>query len=145
MAEVETLLADPKVWSDPKRAQDLGREKKSVDVTVSGLASIASSLRDAQQLFEMARAENDDATLVAVAADVAKVEKEIADLEFRRMFSDPLDPNDCFMDIQSGSGGTEAQDWAQMLERMYAKYCDRKGYGMEVLEESPGDSSSTST
>ena len=106
---------------------------------MSGLASIASSLRDARELFEMARAENDDATLVAVAADVAKVEKEVADLEFRRMFSDPLDPNNCFMDIQSGSGGTEAQDWAQMLERMYAKYCDRKGYGMEVLEESPGE------
>jgi peptide chain release factor 2 len=139
LAEVETLLTDPKVWSDPKRAQDLGREKKSVDATVSGLASIGSSLRDAQELFEMARAENDDATLVAVAADVAKVEREVADLEFRRMFSDPLDPNNCFMDIQSGSGGTEAQDWAQMLERMYAKYCDRKGYGMEVLEESPGE------
>ena len=139
LAEVETLLTDPKVWSDPKRAQDLGREKKSVDATVSGLVSIASSLRDAQQLFEMARTENDDATLVAVAADIAKVEKEVADLEFRRMFSDPLDPNNCFMEIQSGSGGTEAQDWAQMLERMYAKYCDRKGYGMEVLEESPGE------
>ena len=94
-------------------------------------------MRDAQQLFEMARAENDDATLVAIAADVAKVEKEVADLEFRRMFSDPLDPNNCFMDIQAGSGGTEAQDWAQMLERMYAKYCDRKGYGMEVLGPVP--------
>ncbi|TMH79164.1 MAG: peptide chain release factor 2 [Betaproteobacteria bacterium] len=139
LAEVETLLTDPKVWSDPKRAQDLGREKKSVDATVSGLSSIAGSVRDAQQLFEMARAENDDATLVAVAADVAKVEKEVADLEFRRMFSDPLDPNNCFMDIQAGSGGTEAQDWAQMLERMYAKYCDRKGYRMEALEESPGE------
>jgi len=87
----------------------------------------------------MARAENDDATLVSVAADVARLEKEVGDLEFRRMFSDPLDPNNCFMDIQSGSGGTEAQDWAAMLERMYARYCDRKGYHMEVLEESPGE------
>src|SRR5438034_10654086 len=139
LTEVETLLTDPNVWNDPKCAQDLGREKKSLDATVTGLAAIASALRDSRGLFEMARAENDDATLVAVAADVAKVEKEVADLEFRRMFSDPLDPNNCFMDIQAGSGGTEAQDWAQMLERMYAKYCDRKGYRMEVLEESPGE------
>jgi peptide chain release factor 2 len=70
---------------------------------------------------------------------VAQAERTVADLEFRRMFSDPLDPNNCFMDIQSGSGGTEAQDWAQMLERMYAKYCDRKGYHVDVLEESPGE------
>src|SRR3989442_14487698 len=87
----------------------------------------------------MARVEKADGTGVVVAADVANVEKEVADLELRRMFSDPLDPNNCFMDIQAGSGGTEAQDWAQMLERMYAKYCDRKGYRMEVLEESPGE------
>src|SRR5207247_10790736 len=72
-------------------------------------------------------------------SDVAQAGKTVAELEFRRMFPDPLVPNNCFMDIQSGSGGTEAQDWAQMLERMYAKYCDRKGYGMEVLEESPGE------
>jgi len=139
LTEVETLLTDPKVWSDPKRAQDLGREKKSLDTTVSGLAAIASSLRDSRGLFEMARAENDDATLSGIADEVAKLEKEVGDLEFRRMFSDPLDPNNCFMDIQSGSGGTEAQDWAAMLERMYARYCDRKGYRMEVLEESPGE------
>jgi peptide chain release factor 2 len=139
LTEVETLLTDPKVWNDPKRAQDLGREKKSLDATVTGLAAIASALRDSRGLFEMARAENDDATLSGIAEDVAKLEKEVGDLEFRRMFSDPLDPNNCFMDIQSGSGGTEAQDWAAMLERMYAKYCDRKGYRMEVLEESPGE------
>src|SRR5229473_6126383 len=139
LTEVETLLTDPKVWNDPKRAQDLGREKKSLDATVTGLAAIASALRDSRGLFEMARAENDDATLSGIAEDVAKLEKEVGDLEFRRMFSDPQDPNNCFMDIQSGSGGTEAQDWAAMLERMYARYCDRKGYRMEVLEESPGE------
>ena len=139
LAEVETLLTDPGIWGDPKRAQDLGREKKALEGTVAGLAAITSSLRDAHDLFELARSENDDATLGGVAADVSKLEKEIGELEFRRMFSNPLDPNNCFMDIQSGSGGTEAQDWAQMLERMYAKYCDRKGYRMEVLEESPGE------
>ncbi len=103
------------------------------------LAGLDGQLRDARELFQLARSENDDATLAAIETDVAQAGKTVADLEFQRMFSDPLDPNNCFMDIQSGSGGTEAQDWAQMLERMYAKYCDRKGYRMEVLEESPGE------
>jgi peptide chain release factor 2 len=106
---------------------------------VTRLTSIGSGLRDARELFEMARAENDDATLAGIAADIAAIEKDVGDLEFRRMFSNPLDPNNCFMDIQSGSGGTEAQDWAQMLERMYARYCDRKDFHMEILEESPGE------
>jgi len=87
----------------------------------------------------MARAENDDATIVDVASDVAQLEKDIADLEFRRMFSNPMDPNNCFLMIQAGSGGTEAQDWAAMLERMYLRYSERRGYAVELLEESPGE------
>ena len=87
----------------------------------------------------MARAESDDATLLSVLADVEKIQKDVADLEFRRMFSNPLDPNNCFMDIQAGAGGTEAQDWASMLERMYLKYCDKKGFRAEVLEQSDGE------
>jgi peptide chain release factor 2 len=98
-----------------------------------------SQLDDARQLFEMARAENDDATLLSVLSDVEKIQKDVADLEFRRMFSNPLDPNNCFMDIQAGAGGTEAQDWASMLERMYLKYCDKKGFRAEVLEQSQGE------
>jgi len=104
-----------------------------------GMVSMASSLRDAQELFEMARAENDDATIVGVASDVAKLEKDVADLEFRRMFSNPMDPNNCFLVIQAGSGGTEAQDWAAMLERMYLRYSERQGYQAELLEESAGE------
>ena len=87
----------------------------------------------------MARAEEDDAALHAIAADTADMEKIVAAMEFRRMFSNPMDPNNCFLDIQSGSGGTEAQDWASMLERMYLKFCDRRGFQVEILEESPGD------
>jgi peptide chain release factor 2 len=87
----------------------------------------------------MARAESDDDALNAIAGDIADMEKIVAGLEFRRMFSNPMDPNNCFLDIQSGSGGTEAQDWASMLERMYLKFCDRRGFQVEVLEESPGD------
>ncbi len=106
---------------------------------VGTLGRVGSGLSDAAELFQLARAENDDATVMGVSADVDKLAKDVATLEFRRMFSNPLDPNNCFVDIQSGSGGTEAQDWASMLERMYIKYCDRKGFGVEVLEHTPGE------
>jgi peptide chain release factor 2 len=87
----------------------------------------------------MARAEDDEDTLVAVESDLAGIERRVADLEFRRMFANPADPNNCFIDIQAGAGGTEAQDWASMLLRMYLRYCERKGFGVEVLEESDGE------
>jgi len=106
---------------------------------VGTLGRVGAGLNDAAELFELARAEGDDATVLSVASDVEKLERDVAGLEFRRMFSNPLDPNNCFVDIQAGSGGTEAQDWAAMLERMYLKYCDRKGFGAEVLERTPGE------
>ncbi len=96
-------------------------------------------LRDSTELFEMGRADGDDATLVAVEADVRALAKEIAGLEFQRMFSNPLDPNNCFIEIQAGAGGTEAQDWAAMLERMYLRYCERRGFKTELLEETEGE------
>jgi peptide chain release factor 2 len=106
---------------------------------VSALARVAQGLRDNRELLELALAENDDGTFEAVARDVAAVEKTVADLEFRRMFSNAMDPNNCFVDIQSGQGGTEAQDWAAMLERMYLRFCERRGFDVEVLEESFGE------
>jgi peptide chain release factor 2 len=106
---------------------------------VGTLGRVDSGLSDAAELFGLARADNDDATLLEIGVETAKIEKDIAALEFRRMFSNPLDPNNCFVDIQAGSGGTEAQDWAAMLERMYLKYCDRKGFAAEILEHTPGE------
>ncbi len=100
---------------------------------------INQGLRDASELFEMAREESDDATLLSIEADSLSLAKQVEALEFRRMFSNPMDPNNCFMDFQSGSGGTEAQDWASMLLRMYLRYCERKGFKVEVMEESEGD------
>ena len=97
------------------------------------------SCATARELFELARAEGDDATVRSVQGDVAKIAKVVDDLEFRRMFNQPLDPANCFIDIQAGSGGTEAQDWASMLMRMYLRYCERKGYRTDVLEESDGE------
>ncbi len=103
------------------------------------LRDIDQELADTRELFELARSEDDDDTLVSVESDIGGTERQIADLEFRRMFSNPADPNNCFVDIQAGAGGTEAQDWASMLLRMYLRYCERKGFGVEVLEESEGE------
>jgi peptide chain release factor 2 len=136
---VVQLAEDPAIWNDAKRAQDLGRERKQLESVVATLEKLDQGLRDARDLFAMARAENDDSALNAIGEDIADMEKVVAGMEFRRMFSNPMDPNNCFLDIQSGSGGTEAQDWASMLERMYLKFCDRRGFTVEVLEESPGD------
>ena len=139
LAEVSEILEDPNIWNDAKRAQDLGREKKSLEGVVVSLGAIQQNLTDAKDLFEMAREENDDDTLNAVSADIDGLEKEVAAMEFRRMFNNPQDPNPCFIEIQAGAGGTEAQDWASMLLRMYIRYAERKGFTVEVLEESEGD------
>ncbi len=106
---------------------------------VLGLGKIQQDLKDARELFAMAQAENDDESLNSTASDIRDIEKRVAAMEFRRMFSHPMDPNNCFVDIQSGSGGTEAQDWASMLLRMYLRYCERKGFSVEVLEQSDGE------
>lgn len=103
------------------------------------LRSVTNGLRDAHELFAMARDEDDEGTLEALESDLDGIEPEVERLEFRRMFSNPMDPNSCFVDIQSGAGGTESQDWAAMLERMYIRYCERKEFSVEVLEESPGE------
>jgi len=106
---------------------------------VSTLQRVDGGVADAKELFAMAQAENDAATLAGVGEDAAALEKDVAALEFRRMFSNPLDPNNCFMDIQAGAGGTEAQDWGSMLLRMYLKYCDKKGFRAEILEQTDGE------
>jgi peptide chain release factor 2 len=136
---VAKALEDPKVWDDAKRAQELGKEKKALEAVVASISGVDSGLRDAQELFELARGEEDDATLASIERDVSALARSVGDMEFRRMFADPLDPNSCFIDVQAGAGGTEAQDWAQMLERMYVKYAERKGFKVEILEQSEGE------
>jgi peptide chain release factor 2 len=139
LAVVNRELEDPKVWDNATRAQELGKEKKNLDGIVGTLTQLDAGLADSRDLFELARNEADDDTLVAIEGDVAGLAKTVGDLEFQRMFSDPMDPSNCFIDIQAGSGGTEAQDWASMLLRMYLRYCERKGYKTDVLEESSGE------
>ncbi len=96
-------------------------------------------MNDAEELLELAVEEHDEATVDTVAADLERLEKQVAELEFRRMFSGEMDPNNAFLDIQAGSGGTEAQDWAEMLERMYLRWGERRGFKTELIEESPGE------
>lgn len=139
MIEVSRHAEDPAVWSDAQRTQEVGREKKSLENVVLLLESLEKQLQDADELLQIAIEENDEVVLQSIEVDVLQLEKTIADMEFRRMFSNPMDPCNCFVDIQSGSGGTEAQDWAQMLERMYLRYCERHGFEVELLEESAGD------
>lgn len=139
LIEVGRDLENPDIWADPKRAQELGREKKLLDDVVGRMQKLSSHLSDAGELFEMARSDEDDATLVAIEADVKVLAKQVDELEFQRMFNNPLDPNNCFVEIQAGAGGTEAQDWASMLERMYLRYAERRDFKAELLEESPGE------
>ncbi len=139
LEEVNGLLEDPNVWNDAEKAQKLGKEKRSLESVVNTLQSLENGLKDSQELFEMAKEEDDDDTLLSVESDSIQLAKEIEAMEFRRMFSGELDSANCFIEFQSGSGGTEAQDWAAMLLRMYLRYCERKGFKVEVLEESDGD------
>jgi peptide chain release factor 2 len=136
---VAAALEEPNVWGDPKRAQDLGREKKSLEDVVERMQRLASELADATELFELSRADEDAGALATIGGDVDALVRQIGELEFRRMFHNPLDPNNCFLDIQAGAGGTEAQDWASMLERMYLRYAERKDFKAELLEESAGE------
>ena len=137
--EVNRLTEDPALWNDPKKAQELGREKKLLEGVVLNLEEIGQAIADTRELFELARMEEDDSTLVALQSDVDDLEHRVSDMEFRRMFNNPADPNNCFLDIQAGAGGTEAQDWASMLLRQYLKYCERKSFKAEVLELSDGE------
>jgi len=127
------------VWGDAAKAQALGRDKKAMEAVVGGLDAIGRRLAESSELLALARAERDDETLEAVGHDLEALEQEVAGMEFRRMFSNPLDAGNCFVDIQAGAGGTEAQDWASMLLRMYLRYCERKGFAVEFLEESEGE------
>jgi peptide chain release factor 2 len=139
LAEVIKLAEDPAIWQDNKRAQELGKERKALEQVVSRVERITQSLQDNRELLAMVREENDESGFESVAGDVQALEQNVADLEFRRMFSNPMDPNNCFLDVQAGQGGTEAQDWASMLERMYFRFCERRGFKVEVLEESAGE------
>jgi peptide chain release factor 2 len=136
---VRAELERPDVWSNRALAQALGRERAQLERDVEAFERLSGDLAEARELLDMARAENDAETVSAVSADVARLEERLAELEFARMFAGEMDANNAFMDIQSGSGGTEAQDWANMLLRMYLMWGERRGFTTEILEISEGE------
>jgi peptide chain release factor 2 len=139
LEEVLLELENPDVWSDPPRAQQLGKEKASLESVVAGLENALQALEDASELLELAAAEEDEVTVAEVTSDLDAVEESVAALEFRRMFSGEMDENNAFLDIQSGAGGTETQDWAEMLLRMYLRWGEARGFKTELIEVSDGD------
>lgn len=132
-------LEDPAIWNKPERAQSLGIERAQLEKVVDALDELLSGLNDADELLSLAIEEDDDSTVREIAADLEGLEQRIAGLEFRRMFSGEMDDSNAFVDIQSGAGGTEAQDWAEMLLRMYLRWADSHGYQTEVIEASAGE------
>ena len=139
LEEVNRELEDPNVWSDSERAQNLGRERAELETVVGTLSRIDRSLGEAEELHGLASEEDDSALLADLIGQVDGVAAEVARLEFRRMFSGKMDAHNAFLDIQAGSGGTEAQDWAAMLFRMYLRWGEKHGFAVDVLDESPGE------
>lgn len=137
--EVNRELEDPTIWNKPERAQELGRERAKLEEVVSTFRTLDEGLQDAAELLSLAEEEQDEDVANSVVADLGKLEERLAALEFRRMFSGEMDPNNAFMDIQAGSGGTEAQDWANMLLRMYLRWGERHGFTSEIIEISDGE------
>jgi peptide chain release factor 2 len=132
-------LEDPQLWSNPERAQELGRERSRLEAVVETVSELEKGLHDAQQLLEMVREEGDGEGVSLVQEDLMRLEKKLDELEFRRMFSGEMDRNNAFLDIQAGSGGTEAQDWAEMLLRMYLRWGERRAFKADLIEISPGE------
>ncbi|MEG3789000.1 peptide chain release factor 2 [Lysobacter sp. CCNWLW3] len=139
LEEVNRELESPDIWNDAERAQGLGRERSSLEKVVDGIRNLTDGLTGAGELLELAEMEDDESTALAVVEDVESYAKEVEKLEFRRMFSGKMDASNAFVDIQAGAGGTEAQDWAEILLRMYLRWCESRGWKTELMEASGGD------
>jgi len=138
LEEVNLELENPELWNDPERATKISKEKSQLDNVIGVITALDDKLEDAKAMIDLA-VEAADATLLAdVQAELDEAEAKVADLEFKRMFSGEMDGNNCYVDIQSGSGGTEAQDWAEMLLRMYLRWCESHGFKAEIMELSAG-------
>lgn len=138
LEEVLRELENPDIWNEPDKARDISQEKGRLENVISSIDDVASLLEDAETMLEMAEEAEDESLLAEVQTEIDAAAAKVAELEFKRMFSGEMDTNNCFVDIQSGSGGTEAQDWANMLLRMYLRWCDSKGFKTELMEVSAG-------
>ncbi|MGP9545861.1 peptide chain release factor 2 [Psychrobacter sp. AOP7-B1-25] len=138
LEEVDLELENPELWNDPERATKINKEKSHLDGVIDVVVSLETTLEDASAMLELAVEAEDESLLADVQSELDSAEQRVADLEFRRMFSGEMDPNNCYLDIQSGSGGTEAQDWAEMLLRMYTRWAEAHGFKVDVIEVSSG-------
>ena len=127
------------MWENQDRAQALGKERASLESVITTLDRIDQSLTEASELAKLAEEDEDEGTFRDIEDEVVKTEKEVERLEFRRMFSGEMDSHNAYLDIQAGSGGTEAQDWAEMLLRMYLRWAESRGFKTEILEASAGE------
>lgn len=139
LEEVIRELESPTIWNNPEQAQALGRERTQLESVVLVLSQLTQSIVDLRDLFELAREENDEQTIIDVGNELSTIEQQVVGLEFRRMFSGKMDASNAYLDIQSGSGGTEAQDWAEMILRMYLRWGEQHGFTTELIECSAGE------
>ncbi len=138
LEEVNLELENPDIWNDPERATKISKEKAQLDGVIDTITGLEATLADADAMLELAVEAEDESLLKDVQSELDKADTKVADLEFKRMFNGEMDGNDCYLDIQSGSGGTEAQDWAEMLLRMYTRWCESHGFKADVIEVSAG-------
>ncbi len=139
LEEVIRELEAPETWSKPEQAQALGRERVQLEAIVNQLDQLGQALDDLTELFELARTEEDESAITAISEEINFIEKQVAGFEFRRMFSGKMDKASAYLEIQSGSGGTEAQDWAEILLRMYLRWGEQHGFTTELMECSAGE------
>jgi peptide chain release factor 2 len=139
LEEVTRELESSTIWNNPEQAQALGRERTQLEAVVHSLTQLSQSVIDLTELFELAREENDEPAINEIGDELTSIEQEVAGLEFRRMFSGATDNCNAYLDIQSGSGGTEAQDWAEMILRMYLRWGEQHGFQAELIECSAGE------
>ena len=139
LEEVRLELENSEIWSNPDKAKALGKEKVHLEMLCSSFEHSSGVLNDAKELLEMAEAENDEDAVKGIISDLNDIEISIASFEFQRMFSGEMDQNSAYLDIQSGSGGTEAQDWAEMLLRMYLRWGDKHNFKVKLMEVSAGE------
>lgn len=139
LTEINIALEDPSIWGNLERSKELGREKASLEKVIDLLEKFDNNLTDTQDLIEIAQQEQDDETIASLLTDLRQLKKQIDELEFNRMFSGEMDAQNAFLDVQAGSGGTEAQDWADILLRMYLRWAERRGFAAELIDYSPGE------
>ena len=142
LSRLETLhkeFENPELWKNQEKSQSLGKEKSSLEKLINSIDDITSSLRDLDELFLLLENEDDQDEITSMSNELNNIEIKISELQFQRMFSGKNDSNNAFLDIQAGSGGTEAQDWAEMLLRMYLMWGEKKNFKTELIEVSPGE------